>query len=208
MLVLKSLLFGLFVGLMAAYASLLWRKRKLIAMARKIPGSDGWPLIGVAHKMIGAKNFCKTLLSWTEVHGSPAKMWVGPHECMVVVDLPEDLKIVQNSPKTLGKPSLYSFFHVDNSILSIPVDAWKVHRKILNPMFSISNLKAFIPIFNDKSQRLLQNLDTKVDAGSEFDVYDYVAACSLETLLFTMMGINRDCQSTPENDEQLINVEE
>jgi cytochrome P450 len=62
-----------------------------------------------------------------------------------------------------------------------PDPRWRVDRKLMNPTFNLKILDSFFPIFNRKSQALVDNLTAKLD-GSEFDVYVQIAKCTFNTV--------------------------
>lgn len=56
---------------------------------------------------------------------------------------------------------------------------WKPIRKLLNPTFNLKILQSFVPIFNDKTKIMLENLDR--EAGNlNFDLSQYMHACTLD----------------------------
>lgn len=65
------------------------------------------------------------------------------------------------------------------SIWQIAVHIWKPQRKLLNPTFNNKILLSFIPIFNEKSQKLAEVLDKKVNEKA-FDISKQIFACTME----------------------------
>lgn len=61
----------------------------------------------------------------------------------------------------------------------VSVHIWKPQRKLLNPTFNNKILKSFIPIFNEKSQILVDVLAKKVGEDA-FDVSKQIFACTLD----------------------------
>lgn len=56
---------------------------------------------------------------------------------------------------------------------------WKPIRKLLNPSFNLKILQSFVPIFNDKTNIMLEKLDK--EAGNPcFDLSQYMHACTLD----------------------------
>lgn len=56
---------------------------------------------------------------------------------------------------------------------------WKPIRKLLNPTFNLKILQSFVPIFNDKTNICLGNLD-KEAGNPNFDLSKYMHACTLD----------------------------
>lgn len=56
---------------------------------------------------------------------------------------------------------------------------WKPIRKLLNPSFNLKILQSFVPIFNEKTNIMIENLDK--EAGNPwFDIGAYMHACTLD----------------------------
>lgn len=141
----------------------------------------------------------------TDGYESPARFWLGP-ELLVFAETPEALKIVLNSPHCLNKTSLYEAFSLDKGLIVAGGEMWKSHRKILNPAFSLNVLQQLVPTFNEKSKILVENL--AVEVGREpFDIFFYLSACSLETLLEGTMNLDRDIQKDALHNEYVHNIE-
>lgn len=207
MLVLQSLLFGVAISLIALLMSFWWSRRRLYYLAAKLPGPRGLPFIGVAHKLIN-KSFTEIfdiITTITNGYGSPGAVWLGP-ELMVFADTPESLQIVLNSQKCLDKSPLYDVLVLKKGLLVGSGELWRRHRKILNPSFTIGILQSVIPTFDQKSKFFLKNVASEV-GKKQFDVYDYLSACSLETLLKSTMEIDRDVQSKPFDSEYIHHIE-
>jgi cytochrome P450 len=204
---LQSLVFGFAIFLIAVYASFWWSRRRLYYLAAKLPGPRGLPFLGVAYLLIN-KSFTEIfnlITTITNGYGSPGAVWLGP-ELMVFADTPESLQIVLNSQKCLDKSPLYDVLVLTKGLLVGSGELWRRHRKILNPSFSIGILQQLIPTFDDKSKIFVKNLEKEV--GNEpFDVYGYMSACSLETLLKGTMEIDRDVQSKPFESEYIHHIE-
>lgn len=204
--VLKSAL-GLLICVVAFYARFLWSRRRLYHLAAKIPGPKGLPLIGMGHKFVGAdfKQIFDVFVNAPTEYKSIMKIWIGP-ELLVFAATPESLQIVLNSQKCLDKSQLYDVLVLTKGLVVGSGQLWRKHRKILNPSFNISVLQRLIPTFDEKSKIFVQNIKQKV-GKQQFDVYDFLSACSLETLLKGTMGIERDIQSDPLQNDYLHHIE-
>lgn len=66
---------------------------------------------------------------------------------------------------------------------------WKPIRKLLNPSFNLKILQSFVPIFNEKTDQMLRNLDKKAGQGA-FDVSEYIFACTLDMVCGTASEIH------------------
>lgn len=201
MLVFQSFVFGLLIGFAAVYIRFLWSRRRLYYLAAKLPGPKGLPFIGMGHKFFN-KNFKQifdVLATITEGYKSPAAFWLGP-ELIVYAETPESLQIVLNSPKCLDKSNLYRTFALKKGLVCSGGETWRQHRKILNPSFSLRAMQQLVPTFDEKSRILIKQIEIELDK-KQFDVYGYLSACSLETLLKGTMNLDLDIQSIAlEND--------
>lgn len=207
MLVLQSLVFGLVIFLAAFYASFRWSRRRFYYLANKLPGPKGLPLLGHAHWLIN-KSFneiFEIIMTVTDGYESPGAVWLGP-ELLIFADTPESLQIVLNSQKCLDKSPLYDVLVLTKGLLVGSGNLWRRHRKILNPSFNIGILQQLIPTFDDKSKIFVKNLAQEI-GKKPFDVYNYMSACSLETLLKGTMEVDRDVQSKPFESEYLHHIE-
>lgn len=207
MLSFQSLLVGLAVFCITAYTSYRYRYRKFYALAAKIPGPKGLPLIGNGLIFIGKsfKEYFSSLVDLAPGFESPAKVWLGPI-LFVTADTPEIVKKVFNSEKCLDKSFIYSALRLVKGLLIGGGNMWKLRRKIWNPSFNVNLLQNFIPTFNEKAQVMIKNLE-KYEENYEFDFYDKIAACTLETLLKTNLDIDRDIQSSEKKNNYLVCID-
>lgn len=207
MLVLQSLAFGTAIFLLALYATFMWRRRRFYQLAAKIPGPKGLPFIGIAYKLFYASftEIFDTLMSVSLDYPSLKKCWIGP-ELLVFADTPESLKVVLNSQKCLDKSPLYDALMLTKGLVLLGGEMWKNHRRIINPAFSLRVLQNLIPLFDAKSKLLMKSLE-KLVGGKQVDIFEFVSACSLETLLMGTMNHDQDIISDPLSNEYLHNVE-
>lgn len=207
MLVLQSLVFGFLIFLAALVASFWWSRRRLYYLAAKLPGPRGLPLIGMSYKFLTTdfKKIFDALMNLTAGYGSPGAAWLGP-ELLIYADTPEALQVVLNSQKCLDKSPLYDVLIVKKGLLVGSGQLWRNHRKILNSSFSIGILQKLIPTFDEKSKIFVKNLNIEV-GKKPFDVYGYMSACSLETLLKGTMDMDQDIQSKPLENSYIHDIE-
>lgn len=207
MLVLQSLVFGSIICLVAFYAKFLWSRRRLYELAAKLPGPRGLPLIGLAHKLIN-KDFTEIfnyIMQTTAKFSSPAKLWIGP-ELVISAHSPESLQVVLNSQNCLDKTPFYDVLILTKGLVIGNGQLWRHHRKVLTPAFTSQVLRQLVPTFDNKSRIFVKNLECEV-GKPDFDVFHYMSACSLETLLKGTMEIDRDVQSNPLGNDYLHHIE-
>lgn len=133
-----------------------------------------------------------------------AKIWFGPH-FFVIVASPEYAKVVMN--KCLDKAWMVDFLKMEKSILFGSGQLWQTHRKIMSPFFGINTVKNLIPMFEENANVLLDNLEKMRDLG-EFDVFNFMAALTLETVLKAMeLDIDLQNQEPAVRDVAIENLE-
>jgi cytochrome P450 family 4 len=180
------------------------KRRKFLELAAKIPGpSEHIPLIGVLPEFIGAdlKKIFDIVLKYQNRIECPGKVWFGP-ELMVLVSTPETMQKVLNSKECLDKPKFFKCFRLQQASLFGTLDAWRSHRKVLNPAFSIQVLKTFVPLFDKNSKKLLKVLDARC-GKVQFDIFPFMSAFFLETILNAALDLDVDIQNNAKKDEYL-----
>lgn len=206
---LQSLIWGLLVTVIAFYARFRWRRRRLYELASKFPGPKGFPFIGIGHRYLNQsfKGILEVTLGFSDGHGEePVAVWLGP-ELLIFPDTPEMLKTVMNSEHCLDKSKVYEVFLRRFGVGLAGGNVWKRHRKILNPAFSLPILHQLVPIFDEKAKILVKNIRSLV-GGEQFDAYERLSACSLETIFKGTMALDRDIQSNYDKDEFLAHMDE
>ncbi|XP_054283605.1 cytochrome P450 4V2-like [Macrosteles quadrilineatus] len=68
-----------------------------------------------------------------------------------------------------------------------PGPKWKKSRKLINPIFHPSSLKKMVPVWNDSSSRLVEQLDSQVNCGP-IDLFPQVVAASIRSICGIMFG--------------------
>ncbi|XP_061718569.1 cytochrome P450 4C1-like isoform X2 [Cydia pomonella] len=173
----------------------------LYELSRRLPSVGQLPLLGHTHWFIGGPerilNNIETLANKIEVSGGLGHVWIGPTIYAVIMN-PEDIQTVLE--KCLQKDASYKFLRtwLGNGLFVAPVDLWKIHRRLLLPMFHNRVVESYTEVFGKHSEVLVQRLQENVD-GPEFDVFKYVTCCSLDIVFETAMGERMDLQRKPEN---------
>ncbi|OWR47999.1 cytochrome P450 4C1, partial [Danaus plexippus plexippus] len=108
------------------------------------------------------------------------KVTIGPKTLYVLTD-PEDSLTVSNA--CLQKDSVYDFAKnwIGNGLITASLPIWKIHRKVLDPLFSARLLNNFMEVFNNLSRVLIKNLEVEVEKGP-FDPYVYSRRHTLEII--------------------------
>lgn len=185
-----------------------WKRRNLYLFTNGMPGPHSLPLIGSGHLFFNKtdEQICDLIQKWLKEYPSPAKIWLGPMLALLIDD-PNDLQIVLNSPSCLEKAKPYTFFGYSMGLFSSEVSTWKVHRKLLSNCFSFSVLKDFIPIMNEKAQTFVDILQPKI-GHNEFDMLWYTSAFTLDTAMRTNFQLEINIQKDSLGARCLESIEE
>lgn len=67
----------------------------------------------------------------------------------------------------------------------------------MNPSFNLKILQSFVPVFNEKAQTMLNQLDTQT-GNAHFDILPFLNACTLDMVcgklaLFIHIKIQLNC---------------
>lgn len=201
----KELIFFTIVFIITRF---FWHWRRFFYLVHKIPLSNwDYSLKGI-YAALTADN---ESMFWM-IHGcfteKLTKTWLGLL-LFVNVCSPEDVKIIMNAKECVNKPYFINkFTRLTQGSLFGNDDVWLSHRKILNPFFGVQSLRTIIPIFNSKSQILVDNARKMVDKG-EFNVFHYMTALTLETILKVMeFDVDIQNQKSESRDVFIKNLEQ
>uniref|UniRef100_A0A182QJY3 Uncharacterized protein n=1 Tax=Anopheles farauti TaxID=69004 RepID=A0A182QJY3_9DIPT len=186
-----------------------WRvkHRKLLKLSSELAGPCDFPFLGSAHIFLGkstAEQF-RCVLDVSKAYRSPCRVWLGP-TLFVFTDNVDDLQAVLNSQHCLEKADVYRFFQCETGLFSAPASIWRVHRKHLNPCFNAKILASFVTIFNEKSDILVRQLESHDNRSRMFNVYEYIAKCTLDMVCATTLGTNMQLQNE-KGDEYIAAIE-
>ncbi|XP_053691291.1 cytochrome P450 4C1-like [Sabethes cyaneus] len=159
-------------------------------LAAKIPGPFDWPLIGSIHLGIryGPQEVFEYLLQLLHTIKTPVRAWLGP-VLIVFLDRPEHIAVILNSQHCVKRSKFYSFFRFEKGVLNSEPNLWRLLRKRLNPTFSSTIVNNFVPVFNERADKLVMNLEAFV--GQEaFDMLPKASCYSLSASLLNLLGVN------------------
>ncbi|XP_067006187.2 cytochrome P450 4g15 [Anabrus simplex] len=177
------------------YALYRYKRKHFIALANKLPGPRGLPLIGNAFDFIGKnEEVFRRLYSLTYYHENVLRLWIGPRALVIVSD-PRDIELILGSTEMLNKSVEYEFFRpwLGQGLLISSGEKWRSHRKLIAPTFHQSVLKSFVDVFNINSQIISQRMHNE-QHGKTFDVHHYMSECTVNILLETAMGVTKATQ--------------
>jgi Cytochrome P450 len=188
---------------LAFLLSLLHRNFRFLILSWKIP-SLKFSIVKNLRRKIDNRTICKLLYDHLWQVQNVAKVWLGP--CFfVIVASPEYVKVVMN--KCLDKAWMVDFMQLEQSVLFGSGNVWQTHRKIMSPYFGVNTVKNLIPMFQESARLLIENVEKKSGRG-EFDVFNFMAALTLETVLKAMeLEVDLQNQEPKKRDVAIENLE-
>lgn len=166
----------------------LWTRRRFYLLALKIPGPLGYPIIGMAHKVLRKENIFPVFEYYWKKHGSFVLSWLGPIPLLFLAD-PQLVQDIFTSPHCINKGLIYKAIDdgLGEGLISLEESRWRKHRKLLNPAFGHKVLLSFVPIFNAETAILLKSLDALLDDG-EKDLIPFLKSFTFSIASQTTMG--------------------
>ncbi|CAH1281073.1 unnamed protein product, partial [Diabrotica balteata] len=180
-------------------AKFYWSRRHLYAAAAKIQGPKGLPIVGNALSF-----FCdsedileKIKIAFEPVKHEPLRFWLGPY-LLIALKNPVHLEKIMSSQKFAYKHDLYEFlekFGGDGLITASGLKPkYKIHRRLLQPMFNLSFVKSTLPIMNERFKLCMEELE-KFANGKTFDIVHVMEPCSMGVIAEIVMGQKLNSQS-------------
>ncbi|XP_050088506.1 cytochrome P450 4g15-like [Anopheles aquasalis] len=176
------------------YCYRFWRNRRTWQLLGQLPGPPTVPLIGSMYILPGTDTslYFRLLQELSTTHGSLYRIWLGPKP-VVIVTSAEHARTILSSAATMAKASIYRFIPL-HGIFSLPVQQWRLHRKLIQPSFKLSILQSFVPLFEQKANLMVRNLATKEGKPEAFDIYRFMARCTLDMICATSLGMDMHFQ--------------
>ncbi|KAL7050157.1 hypothetical protein ACKWTF_003967 [Chironomus riparius] len=174
------------IALLLFYINFRWNRRRMYELAEKIPGTNGLPIVGHMFSFIGLdlENNLNDGMKLIKKNLPISKIWAGS-SLFVIVNSAEHSQTLLNSSDCLKIPFMFSRpFLARYGLVIANGDIWQKHRKILSYSFKLNVLNSLQPLFNEKSKKCIDKLQSKVDCGY-FNISKFIAALTIET---TMKG--------------------
>ncbi|XP_040078317.2 cytochrome P450 4V2 [Ixodes scapularis] len=117
------------------------------------------------------------------------RFYVG-NQLHVMIFKPELIETVLTSQKTMSKSFNYSLLHswLGTGLLTSSGAKWKQRRRMLTPAFHFRILEDFVAPMNEHARNMGKRI-SQFSESDETDVVPFLAACTLEILLETIMGV-------------------
>lgn len=120
----------------------------------------------------------------------------------VYTEHPDTLQHVLNSEKTLQKGFPYDFIRNRNGLLTAETPVWKMHRKMLNPTLGPKIVDTSIPIFNEKTSKMIKVM--KQHIGNNIDIHTFAFKTSLESILQAAFDVDWSMQNKKGDDFRTV----
>lgn len=145
--------------IISIFLLVLWSRRKYYLLTLKIPGPLGFPLIGMAHKLMKRENILQVIGDIEKTYGKTFLSWLGPFPFLVVAE-PNLVGQILNSSEFLNKSVIYKAVAegTGDGLFSCDAPKWRIHRKAINPTFNQKVLVNFIPIFNEEVDLFVEDV--------------------------------------------------
>ncbi|KAG1824383.1 cytochrome P450 [Suillus subaureus] len=167
------------------------------------PNRGNWLTGNVASLFEGGVDYCVHI---AEKYGGAARLH-GPLGEIVYVSDPRALyHMVVKDQHIFEEPGLFIMSNklvFGEGLISTVGEQHRRQRKLLNPVFSTSNMRRLLSILHPISDRLASTLVSKLPAdGShkEIDVLPWLSRCALDGVCQGILGYPSDTLSAAEND--------
>ncbi|XP_046595721.1 cytochrome P450 4C1 isoform X4 [Neodiprion lecontei] len=147
------------------------KRRSFGNRCSRFEGPPRLPIIGNAYLFIGsAEAIMNKFLELDKLYPRYYQLSLGTRS-IFVTSVPEQLKVIFNSAKTIDRGGLLDFARpwLGSGILLAKAAKWQVHRKLIQPTFSPMILKSFIEVFSRQSAMMVRQMERHVN-GDEFEV--------------------------------------
>ncbi|XP_046828217.1 cytochrome P450 4C1-like isoform X1 [Vespa crabro] len=194
LIIILIILFGLYYGIAEYFLNIL----HMFNIIKGIPGPKAFPIIGNAHLFIGDTTaLFKQILNRGKNYQLLWRVWIGA-KLLVIVENPEYIKTVLKSPNIIDKSKEYEKMKpfLGNGLITAPASLWDSHRKVLNKMFLMKNIKSYMDVFINHSIALMEKLETFV--GEELDIFDYAFRCTLNIIYDATLDTQLNLLTNPD----------
>lgn len=119
-------------------------------------------------------------------------MWMGPMLFMYT-NHPISYSVIFNTDKALKKAYVYGFLRNRLGLFTSAPHIYKRHRRALNPTLGPKMVNTFLPIFNEKSMKMVNLLKQQV--GNRIDAHRYMFRTSLDGIFSSSFGVDWPMQN-------------
>ncbi|CAD6995521.1 probable cytochrome P450 313a4 [Ceratitis capitata] len=193
-------LLGVFLIL---WLCVLWSRREFYKLIFKIPGPLGYPILGMAHRLMKREEILEAFQREEKKYGETFFSWLGPYPFLVVGD-PQIAQDILTSPHCVDKSFIYTALDdgTGKGLFSLSNPKWTLHRRLLNPAFGHKVLLNLMPIFNQEADKLLNNFEMFLT--EEIDLTKIFQNYTLKIATQTTMGDTIPSGGTNKFEEGLL----
>uniref|UniRef100_A0A182JX22 Uncharacterized protein n=1 Tax=Anopheles christyi TaxID=43041 RepID=A0A182JX22_9DIPT len=133
------------------------------------------------------------------------RQWIDGKVILNVIRVKEAEKILSSTQHT-RKSLLYKFLHplMGDGLLCSKGAKWQQRRRILTPAFHFNILPKFLTIFQEESEKLVQQLDRLADGTQAIVLQSIVTSFALHTICETAMGVKLDAYREADEYKQKV----
>nr|ATN39844.1 7-deoxylaganic acid hydroxylase-like [Olea europaea] len=127
-----------------------------------------------------------------ENYGQNAFLWFGPRPQLFIMD-PDIIREVLSKSYVFQKPSPHPMAKLlIQGLVSLEMDKWAKHRRLINPAFYTDKLKNMLPAFYLSCGDMLSKWEKIVssEGSSEVDVWPYLQTLTSDAISRTAFGSN------------------
>ncbi|XP_026678322.1 probable cytochrome P450 313a1 [Diaphorina citri] len=201
------------LSLVAISLHYIWRNRSFYIISWKLPGPFSLPLIGNALNLImdgGIPNAISMMTNNMETYGKHSRV-IRIWACQELYVLVADASVAFQINKMPDKPDFYSFLgglYIKGGLASdIDVDHWRWARKLMEPFFSLKNIKSWIQISHEESLHTAEYLQKYASSGESFLPLKTLRLFGMHVVGRAFFGSNLQSFSPKEKETALDNVE-
>ncbi|XP_060875829.1 cytochrome P450 4C1-like [Metopolophium dirhodum] len=180
---------------------LILKGRKNRILANRIPGPNGWFLVGMLPLFLqGPEKLIKNILREYRIYEKHiVKFWLF-NNLYIVLTRHQDIELILSNPKFLRKSKDYMVLQesiMGQGIFSIDdIGKWKNNRKMVIKGLNFTPTKSFIPIFYQEANVLAEILQEKcVLKSNECNISGPVSMATMEMIGKTALGVTFNAQT-------------
>uniref|UniRef100_A0A336KET5 CSON008717 protein n=1 Tax=Culicoides sonorensis TaxID=179676 RepID=A0A336KET5_CULSO len=160
-----------------------------------VPGPKGWPLLGSLLEVrpyIKDLKLYKILHQYHETFGDVIQLRLGPVKMILSRD-PKLTEAIVTNPK-FGKSSEYKLFKdwSGENLVTMNGEKWQKMRKLMTPAFHFQILERFIPIFEEKTDIMIEIIEKH--GAQSIELYPLLDNLTLDIISETSMGVSLNAQ--------------
>ncbi|XP_073450031.1 cytochrome P450 4B1-like isoform X1 [Aquarana catesbeiana] len=187
------------------------RRRRLLSALEVFPGPPTHWLYGHSNKFLHDRSLLQRMIEWSLQFPYATPIWFGNLVVYLNITHPEYARTLLN--RTDPKDNMiYQYFipWIGRGLLVLSGQKWFHHRKLLTPAFHYDVLKPYIQLMSDSTHIMLVIIENsahimpnrfqkEVTRGTSVDIYPYVSAMTLDTIMKCAFSCNNNCQTDRDN---------